>query len=72
MIRTVRGLLLWECMGASDVKNLVVIAVTMSQYSYIVILKENLQQNADILYLIQTYAFYQYNDPKYTALNTQL
>lgn len=63
--------MLWGCMGVSSVGDLAVIDGIMTQYLYIDIFKENLQQNTDKL-CIQAYKFHQDNDPKHTILNTRL
>lgn len=73
MVPTVKhgggGVLVWGCMAASGVGNLVFINGLMDHIYYINLLKENLRAGAD---LGQHFQFYQDNDPKHTAINTRL
>lgn len=70
--------MLLEYIEALGVGNLVVREGTMSQYSYIDISKENLQQSADKLGLTQTYVlpgiicFTRVFHPKHIILSTRL
>lgn len=66
------GVMVWGCMAASGVGNLIFIDSIMNQGLYIEILKKNLKQSAAKLGLENEYWFQQDNDPKHTALNTKL
>lgn len=66
------GIMVWGCMAASGVGNLVFIDGTMDQYVYLDILKRNLKVSAEKLGLNTDYHFQQDNDPKHTAYNVRL
>jgi len=66
------GVMVWGCMAASGVGNLVFIESTMDHKMYINILKENLHQSATTLGLEDDFWFQQDNDPKHCAINTKL
>ncbi|GFV95645.1 transposable element Tcb2 transposase [Trichonephila clavipes] len=59
--------MVWGCMAATEVGNLVIIDGIMNQYSYLNILKNNLSQSASKLGLDGSFTFQQDNDPKHTA-----
>lgn len=61
------SVMVWGCMAASGVGNLVFIESTMNKTDYLTILKDNLQPSVDKLGLDQTWVFQQDNDPKHTA-----
>lgn len=75
-IKTVKygggGVLVWGCMAASGVGNLHLIKGTMDQYVYIDILKQHLRPSVEKLGIERDYWFQQDNDPKHTAINSQL
>ena len=66
------SLLVWGCMSASGVGNLVFINGIMNHQLYIHILKNNLELSARKMGLDGDYVFMHDNDPKHTALNTRL
>lgn len=76
MVPTVKhgggGVMVWGCMGASGVGNLVFIDGIMDHQYYINLLKENLKPSAEILGVSSDFHYYQDNDPKHMALNTRL
>ncbi|GFW10482.1 transposable element Tcb2 transposase [Trichonephila clavipes] len=61
------SIMVWGCMAATGVGNLVIIDGIMNQYSYLNILKNNLTQSASKLGLDGSSTFQQDNDPKHTA-----
>lgn len=61
------GVMVWGCMAAGGVGNLVFIDGTMNKYDYLNILKENLHQSVQKLNLGNSFYFQQDNDPKHTA-----
>lgn len=65
------SIMVWGCMSSAGVGNLVIIDGTMTQYSYIDLLKDNLQPSAAKLGIENDYVFYQDNDPKHKAWNTK-
>ena len=66
------GVMVWGCMAANGVGNLVFIDSIMDQRLYVVILKGNLKQSAKKLGLGNDFWFQQDNDPKHTAHNVKL
>ncbi|KAH8270914.1 hypothetical protein KR026_004632 [Drosophila bipectinata] len=64
--------MVWACMAASGVGNLVFIDGIMDAKMYLNILKENLPQSAEKLGILDRFRFYQDNDPKHTAANVKL
>lgn len=66
------NVMVWGCMSASGVGNLVIVEDTMDQYKYIEILKNNLQASANKMGLGRNYIFQQDNDPKHSSLNAKL
>ncbi|GFU98571.1 transposable element Tc1 transposase [Trichonephila clavipes] len=58
-------IMVWGCMAATGVGNLVIIDGIINQYSYLNILKNNLSPSASKLGL--DFTFQQDNDPKHTA-----
>ena len=58
--------MVWGCMAANGVGNLVVIDGTMHKEKYEKILAENVKQSAKKLKM-RSFTFQQDNDPKYTA-----
>lgn len=75
-IKTVKhgggGVMVWGCMAASGVGNLVLIENTMDQHVYLNILKENLKESARKLGVLNNYYFQQDNDPKHTAQKVRM
>ncbi|GFU02036.1 transposable element Tcb2 transposase [Trichonephila clavipes] len=71
MRRTVKhrgvSIMVWGCMAATGVGNLVIIDGIMNQYSYLNILKNNLSPSASKLGFDGSFTFQQDNDPKHTA-----
>ncbi|GBL80825.1 Transposable element Tc1 transposase [Araneus ventricosus] len=65
------GVLVWGCMSASGLGNLVFIDGIMNHALYLNILKDNLKLSAQNLGIGNNF-FYQDNDPKYTPLNVCL
>ncbi|GFV49089.1 transposable element Tcb2 transposase [Trichonephila clavipes] len=61
------SIMVWDCMAATGVGNLVIIDRIMNQYSYLNILKNNPSQSASKLGLGGSFTFQQDNDPKHTA-----
>lgn len=59
--------MVWGCMAASGTGNLVFINSTMDKWLYLNILKNNLKQSAERLGILNTFKFYQDNDPKHKA-----
>ena len=76
MVPTVKhgggGVMVWGCMGAKGVGNLVFIDGIMDHQYYINLLKDNLKPSAEILGVASDFQYYQDNDPKHMALNTRL
>jgi len=66
------GVMVWGCMAASVVGNLVFIESTMDHKRYINILGENIHQSATKLGLEDDFWFQQDNDPKDCATDTKL
>lgn len=70
-IKTVKhgggGIMVWGCMAASGVGNMVIIDGIMDHKVYLNILKENLQASAEKLGLQDTFYFQQDNDPKHKS-----
>ncbi|GBM27375.1 hypothetical protein AVEN_166580-1 [Araneus ventricosus] len=66
------GILVWGCMSASGLGNLVFFDGIMNHALHLNILRDNLKLSAKIWVLETTFSFYQDNDPKYTALNARL
>ncbi|GFX31837.1 transposable element Tcb2 transposase [Trichonephila clavipes] len=60
-------IMVWGCMAATGVGNLVIIDGIMNQYSYLNILKNNLSQRASKLGLDGSFTFQQDNDPKHMS-----
>lgn len=75
-IKTVKhgggGLMVWGCMSAAGVGNLVFIENIMDQHVYLDILKNNLKENATKLGMPADFLFQQDNDPKHTAHRVRL
>lgn len=61
------NVMVWGCMAASGVGNLVFIESTMRKESYLKILQENLIPSVEKLGLTERWTFQQDNDPKHTA-----
>lgn len=61
------SVMVWGCMAASGVGNLVFIDSIMDKWLYLDILKSNLKQSAAKLCLGKSFIFQQDNDPKHTA-----
>ena len=60
-------IMLWGCMAASGVGNLVKIEGTMNSLQYLRILQENLTSSAEKLGLGSNFVFQQDNDPKHAS-----
>ena len=63
--------MVWGCMSANGVGNLVFIDGILNQYGYINILKENLIPSAEKLGIRSTFKLYADNDPKHNSLNAK-
>ena len=61
------SVMVWGCMAASGVGNLVFIDSTMNSNDYLNILRSNLQDSVNKLCLGSNWVFQQDNDPKHTA-----
>ncbi|GFU69841.1 transposable element Tcb1 transposase [Trichonephila clavipes] len=61
------SIMVWGCMAATGVANVVIIDEIMNQYSYLNILKNILIQSASKLGLYGSFTFQKNNDPKHTA-----
>ena len=59
--------MVWGCMSANGVGNLVIIVGIMDQYVYRNILEANVLQSAEKLGLAEGFIFQQDNDPKHTS-----
>ncbi|GBM81035.1 Transposable element Tc1 transposase [Araneus ventricosus] len=66
-----RGVLVWGCMSASGLGNLVFFDGIMNHALYLNILKDNLKLSAQNLGIGNNF-FYQDNDPMHTDLNVRL
>ncbi|GBN52640.1 Transposable element Tc1 transposase [Araneus ventricosus] len=66
------GVLVWRCMSASGLGNLVFIDGIMNHALYLNILRDNLKLSAQNLGIGNNFVFSQDNDPKHTALNIRL
>ncbi|GBM98942.1 Transposable element Tc1 transposase [Araneus ventricosus] len=64
--------LVWGCMSASGLGNLVFIDDIMSHALYLNILRDNLKLSAQNVGIGNNFVFYQDNDPKHTVLNVRL
>jgi len=65
------SVLVWGCMAASGVGNLVFIDQIMDRWAYLNILRANLQPSVRILNLGEDWIFQQDQDPKHTAIVTR-
>lgn len=61
------SVMVWGCMAASGVGNLVFIESTMNKLDYLNILQNNLHASVEKLGLESTWIFQQDNDPKHTS-----
>lgn len=61
------SVMVWGCMSASGVGELVFIEGMMTKEVYLDILRENLHRSAEKLGIRGTFKFYQDNDPKHKA-----
>lgn len=61
------SVMVWGCMAASGVGNLVFIDSIMDRYGYLNILKNNLLESSIKLGLDRSFVFQQDNDPKHTS-----
>ncbi|GBM91286.1 Transposable element Tc1 transposase [Araneus ventricosus] len=66
------GVLVWGCMSASGLGNLVFIHDIMNHALYLNILRDNLKLSAKNLDIGKNLFFFHDNDPKHTALNFRL
>lgn len=66
------GVMVWGCMAAAGVGNLVFIEGKMDKTVYLNILKENLLQSVEKLGLGESFYFQQDNDPKHTAHDVRM
>ncbi|GBM87229.1 Transposable element Tc1 transposase [Araneus ventricosus] len=66
------GVLVWECMSASGLGNLVFIDGIINHALYLNILRDNLKLSAQNLGIGNNFVFYQDNDPKHTTVNVHL
>ncbi|GFW64021.1 transposable element Tcb2 transposase [Trichonephila clavipes] len=65
-------IMVWGCMAALGVEEVVVINCIIDHLYYTQILKENLGASPEKLGIEEDYQFYQDNDPKHSAHNTRL
>lgn len=65
------GVMVWGCMSAAGVGNLVIIEEIMNKTVYLNILKNNLNQSAEKFKIRNDYYFQQDNDPKHTDLDAK-
>lgn len=63
--------MLWGCMSAAGCGNLHFIEGTMDKKMYLDILKQNLAASTEKLGISDSFAFYQDNDPKHSAIIVQ-
>lgn len=61
------SVMVWGCISAKGVGNLVFIDGIMNKESYLKILSENLKQSAEKMGILSTFKLYQDNDPKHKA-----
>lgn len=61
------GVMVWGCMAAAGVGELVFIEGIMDKFAYKTILQDNLKKSAEKLGLADDFYFQQDNDPKHTA-----
>lgn len=61
------SVMVWGCISAKGVGNLVFIDGIMNKESYLTILKDNLKQSAEKMGILSTFKLYQDNDPKHKA-----
>ncbi|GBO07556.1 hypothetical protein AVEN_2461-1, partial [Araneus ventricosus] len=66
------GVLVWGCMSASGLSDLVFIDDIMNHAPYLNILRDNLKLSAQNVGIGNNFVFYQDNDPKHTALHVRL
>lgn len=66
------NVMVWGCMAASGVGELVFIEDIMDKHKYLNVLKDNLKKSADKLGIGHNFSFYQDNDPKHTSQLVQL
>lgn len=59
--------MVWGCISASGVGNLVFIDEKMNKWGYLNILKNNVKQSAEKMGILNTFKFYADNDPKHTS-----
>ena len=64
--------MVWGCMSANGVGNLVVIDGIMTAKKYIDLLKANLNPSLEKMGMEDNYIFTQDNDPKHKAMDTRL
>ncbi|GBM25974.1 Transposable element Tcb2 transposase [Araneus ventricosus] len=65
------GVLVWGCMSASRLDNLVFIDGIMNHALYLNILRDNLKLSAQNLGIGNNFVFYEGNDSKHTTLNVR-
>lgn len=65
------SVMVWACMSAAGVGNLIFIEETMNKSVYLDILKNNLLQSAEKLGIRHNFRFYQDNDPKHKSAVVQ-
>lgn len=61
------SVMVWGCMSAAGVGNLVFIEGNMDKTAYLTILKNNLKQSAEKMGISSHFNFYQDNDPKHKS-----
>ena len=62
--------MVWGCMSAQGVGELVFIEGKMKYPQYLQILKNNLKKSAENMGILNCFKFYQDNDPKHTSMVT--
>lgn len=65
------NVMVWGCFAANGIGSLVFIDTTMNAEMYTNILKDHLRQSAEKLNILNTFTFYQDNDPKHKAYKTR-
>lgn len=59
--------MVWGCVSSAGVGNIHFIDGKMDRFQYLDILKQNVKQSAEKLGILDSFSFYQDNDPKHTS-----